>query len=234
MNLATATPREIDEKLADLYRQEAQAERAKEIAAAGAHRALGEHRQHASRNRPTWPTTDDQAIAKCRDRVAAGHQVKPWDMADPAKAVAAFDTATTTLAALAAEQAVLDAEFTRRGGWSRFFVVPGGHIHCDISSRRCSRQPTTDHGWNPKLSGKTEAEAVAELGPHMCTVCFPTAPVEWTVGKPAIDHCPGSTKAPTAAAWRVGMNYYGKCSGCGESQTVTQAGRIRKHQPPKK
>jgi hypothetical protein len=31
--------------------------------------------------------------------------------------------------------------------------------------------------WAPQMSGKTEAEAVADLDEALCTVCFPTAPV---------------------------------------------------------
>ena len=39
------------------------------------------------------------------------------------------------------------------------------------------------YGWLPKLSGMTEAEAVEEHGPALCSVCFPSAPVEWQGGK---------------------------------------------------
>jgi hypothetical protein len=50
-------------------------------------------------------------------------------------------------------------------------------MHCS------SCRPTTTYGWLPDLSGKTENEAVAAHGPALCSVCFPTAPVEHVGGK---------------------------------------------------
>jgi len=83
-------------------------------------------------------------------------------------------------------------------GWSRFFLVTssaGGHIH---SSMRCSTcRFDTEFGWLPTLSGLTEAEAVAAHGAILCTVCYPTAPVEWTGG---ISHTAQAAKDERAAA----------------------------------
>jgi hypothetical protein len=84
------------------------------------------------------------------------------------------------LARLDAKSDALNAKYT---GWSRFFLVTSsaGHVH---SSMNCSTTyPTTRFGWLPNLSGKGEEEAVKELGPTLCTVCFPSAPTEWTEGK---------------------------------------------------
>jgi hypothetical protein len=68
-------------------------------------------------------------------------------------------------------------------GWSRFFLVTSssGHIHSSMHCSTC--RDTTTYGWMPELSGKTEAEAVARLGPALCSVCFATAPVEHVGGK---------------------------------------------------
>ena len=68
-------------------------------------------------------------------------------------------------------------------GWSRFFLVTSsaGHIHSSMHCSTC--RPTTRYGWLPQYSGKDEDEAVTELGPTLCTVCFPSAPIEWTEGK---------------------------------------------------
>lgn len=67
--------------------------------------------------------------------------------------------------------------------WSRFFLVTSstGHIHRSMSCSTC--RPTTRYGWLPDLSGKTEADAVAEHGPALCSVCFPSAPLDWTGSK---------------------------------------------------
>mgnify|MGYP006893381968 FL=1 len=67
-------------------------------------------------------------------------------------------------------------------GWSRFYLVQnvGGHIHRDTSCETC--YPSTQYAWLVELSGLTEAEAVAEYGAILCSRCYPSAPVEWTMG----------------------------------------------------
>lgn len=77
----------------------------------------------------------------------------------------------------------LEAEFTRRDGWARFFLVTNsnGHIH---SSQACSTcRWDTQFAWLPMLSGQTEEQAVADQGEILCSVCYPSAPVEWTNGE---------------------------------------------------
>jgi hypothetical protein len=70
-----------------------------------------------------------------------------------------------------------DAEFTRRGGWTRYYLVEGGHLHYDVSGHRCSRIPSTSHYWLTEQSGKSAAEVIELAGERVCTVCFPDAPV---------------------------------------------------------
>ena len=81
---------------------------------------------------------------------------------------------------LYAERDALEATYS---GWSRFFLVTSspGHIHSSMHCSTC--RWSTTYGWLPELSGQTEAEAVAEHGPTLCTVCFPSAPLDWTSGK---------------------------------------------------
>jgi hypothetical protein len=83
--------------------------------------------------------------------------------------------AESEITRLQAEAAPLDAEYRRRH-WSRFFLVSDGHVHSSMSCHTCTW--TTRFGWLPAMSGKTEADAVAEYGSMMCTVCFPSAPVD--------------------------------------------------------
>lgn len=85
--------------------------------------------------------------------------------------------AEATMAEANEEMAPFEAEFTRRGGWTRFFMVMnnGGHLH---SSRGCSTcRWSTQFSWMPEYSGANEAEIVDLAGEDACTVCFPTAPV---------------------------------------------------------
>jgi hypothetical protein len=66
--------------------------------------------------------------------------------------------------------------------WARFFLVlnNNGHIHKTMRCPTC--YDTTRFAWLPKLAAMTETEAVAQEGAILCTICFPTAPVEWTNG----------------------------------------------------
>lgn len=67
--------------------------------------------------------------------------------------------------------------------WNRFFLVTSsaGHVHSSMHCHTC--KPTTTYGWLPQLSGKSEEEAVEQLGTVLCSVCFPSAPVAHTGGK---------------------------------------------------
>jgi hypothetical protein len=117
--------------------------------------------------------------------------------------------------------------------WSRFFLVTssaGGHIH---SSTACSTTRIfTTFGWLPELSGLTEADAVAEHGTILCSVCYPSAPVEWTRGneKPVDpNRCPGSGTHDHDSS---GLRYYSPravCSHCKTTQSVTSTGKLRQH-----
>jgi hypothetical protein len=81
------------------------------------------------------------------------------------------------LAAACAGLKEADAAYT---GWPRFFPTQtsgGGHVHSSTSC--CTLYASTDIRWRPDLSGKTVEEAVAELGPLLCQVCFPEARAEY-------------------------------------------------------
>lgn len=125
-----------------------------------------------------------------------------------------------------------EAQFNARR-WTRFFWVQnnGGHGHSSMSCSTCNKgKSRTQFGWHPELSGLTMADAVAKFGPTLCTVCFPDAPVEYTVGVKK-DHCEGSRKAPVKGTERrTGMSYYGVCTGCGDRHLVNST-VVRAHKP---
>lgn len=69
----------------------------------------------------------------------------------------------------------------RAHGWTRYYFCTNtnGHIHSD--ERACpTLRPTTQMAWHPELSGLTGAEVVEQVGPAMCTVCYPDAPAGHT------------------------------------------------------
>lgn len=116
--------------------------------------------------------TTAASYRKALDRSGgAGVQTKSFEKS--------FREAEEQVAALEAEITPLAAQYT---GWSRFFLVTNtnGHIHSSTSCSTC--YPRTTYAWLPALSGKTEKDAVEEIGEILCSVCFPSAPVAWTIG----------------------------------------------------
>jgi hypothetical protein len=197
---STTTPREIDTKLADLSGQIYKAEDRLNAITADMARLAGAEFYYRGKRRVTDMTLDE-AITKLTARAVYVAEYKAanayvdgtyhgtnWDTfqgasydADrPAEALARYNEQVTVLDDLNDQAARLDASYT---GWSRFFLVisSAGHVHSSPCCSTC--RPTTRYGWLPQLSGQTEAEAVAELGPTLCTVCFPSAPLDWTSGK---------------------------------------------------
>jgi len=74
----------------------------------------------------------------------------------------------------------IDREFQSRP-WSRYWLVTSsdGHIHRSPDCSTCNKGRTpTGFALVPYLSGREPLEAVADLGPALCSRCFPEAPVE--------------------------------------------------------
>lgn len=72
-----------------------------------------------------------------------------------------------------------DAEYERRGGWTRYLLVANANGHVHRSPGSCSTlHPTTLVQPIFALSGATVDEVIAQLGTTACSVCFPSAPVE--------------------------------------------------------
>jgi hypothetical protein len=115
-------------------------------------------------------------VAKAEDRVADYKKIEAscakrgtrfHYTAELAEAQAQLDIAKAIAAPLEAVAAA--------GRWSRFVLVPGGHLHRGFG---CSTlRWTTQTGLMPEFSGADEAEVVDLAGEVACTVCFPSAPV---------------------------------------------------------
>lgn len=89
-----------------------------------------------------------------------------------------------------------EEEYTRRGGWTRAFLVDnaGGHVHKSMHCSTC--YPTTRFTWLPSYSGGTENTIVDDAGEKACTECYPSAPVE-TLNRPS------RIESPERAAARI-------------------------------
>lgn len=138
--------------------------------------------------------------------------------------------------------APLDAEWDRRGGWTRYWLVVNydGHVHRD---RSCPTTfPTTQWAFPYDLSGMNEDELIASVGRTACTVCFPNAPVhpafirseqEAREAEEAKRNalCEGSGE-PAQNVTRV-YSPYATCHVCGKrGVSVTRRGLLRGHKTP--
>lgn len=107
----------------------------------------------------------------------------------------------------AAQQAANKADkWAAHGCWNRYSVVPGGHIHTNVSGhlRECfTLREDTDVRWAHPVSGDSVEQAIAEYGEALCTHCFPDAPVSQTTGKVEVDADGNPTSKAAADAARA-------------------------------
>jgi hypothetical protein len=173
-DLANQTPIEIDTVIAKLERQLARAIFGHGATMERLHSAVGDDKERLGRGHYVWKLSTDATLAKADEIIASGHYRR--------------DRVTEVLEQLRAADAEIrgihvdldprHAEFTRRGGWTRAFIVlnTNGHVHKDFHCHTC--RPTTAYGWLPQLSGLTEDEIVQAAGSDACTACYPSAPVD--------------------------------------------------------
>jgi hypothetical protein len=235
MTQTSKTPAQIDTELAAIYRETMTLRGTLRRATDSLHRVAGHTPRYDSKRNCHWTETEAETAAAVRATVEA----PDFDAVhhyQTAPVLARYDKLTAELAAAEAAAAPLNAEWDRRGGWSRFFTVQtsNGHIHSSMQCSTCNRGVYgTSFTWNPAMSGQSEAEALAALGKQghiLCTVCFPNAPVQTT---PASTHCAGSAqKAVDLRPWARGT--YGTCAACGSRQSVNANGTPRRHKPESK
>jgi hypothetical protein len=89
----------------------------------------------------------------------------------------------------------LTEEYTRRGGWSRYYLVTNsnGHLHTTTACR--NTYATTEFYWVTELSGATADEAVARGGARSCLDCFPQHRELIESGRPCKIETPERRKA---------------------------------------
>lgn len=182
-----STPREIDEQLAALATEQYSVLNRLASYAESALHAAGAEFYYQGRRRVTDMTADDaEAIlaadiaANADDEYGYRRLRGSYSVGHARRAVEGLATCRARLADIRSQMDKLEESYT---GWSRFFLVTSskGHIH---SSQHCSTcRMTTTYGWLPQLSGRTEADCVEEFGPALCSVCYPSAPVEWTTAE---------------------------------------------------
>jgi hypothetical protein len=228
------TPFEIDTELARLHGEAQMASMKVGYALDRVHHLAGDKQETYSRYRlRRWLMTEAECMARINDPdFDAGYNT--FSYGDSPQEL---HESRVWLEAVEAEIYALDCIFAANP-WSRFFIVPGGHIHSSMECSTCNNgHEPTRFGWLPQLSGKSEAEAVADQGSLLCTICFPSAPVEWTnfyeekaAAKKAAQ-CPGSG---TYDYDRETARRYATCNHCGGWASVTTTGKMRAHKPEAK
>lgn len=240
MDLTTATPVEIDTVLADLYNKEWEANSRADI-------ARDDVRSQVARvlglgYRASLPAADVQRVVQQAmemdldaDREQRDHAW--YEMKEVRARQERVDAYLAEAADLREKMLPLQEEYARRP-WTRFFAVLGGHIHSSMACSTCNKMgKATRFGWIVERSGQSEAQALESLVSEsakttLCTVCFPNAPVAWTVVREDPNACPGSGSFdyPRETA-RLGYysGNYGVCEHCGQRTTVTSTGKMRKH-----
>jgi len=230
--LAQQTPREIDEQLATLDGAYLAMSDKRKAKIEFAHSLNGERARYVGRRRKEWPTTTDEVLEQLALKLA-DEKIPAYDVAKVTELIETVDGLAREMRANREACEPLDAEYDRRH-WARFFQVEDGHIHSGMRCQGGSIRVTTRVGWRPELSDKDVTEAVAALGPTLCTKCFPSAPVEYTRGpekKLTPGYCGGQGKLGVELQMRY-ASPRGKCPDCGQRVGVTSLGKVRRHKLP--
>lgn len=175
MNVQTATPAEIDSAWAEVNGRIAQVASRRGTVCGDLRRYAG---FKADRRTGIWTGTVEEAL----DIIAAG-RARTWDQSAADRLVAVLNQIDDQLAELHAEAAPFRAEWDRRGGWTRFFLVNNadGHVHSSMDCSTCNNGIyATQFKWITEFSGQDEAGIVELAGEKACTTCYPSAPA---VGK---------------------------------------------------
>lgn len=175
METTPVNPIEVDAKLSELFVQHATVERRIRRLLDSLHRVVKDTKEY-----DFWRMADDEAVQAATAMADQVRGEKPWVARDIEKELASLTTYNADAVALRQEMKPLD-DLWAEHRWSRFFLATSnnGHVHRSMDCPTCNREgKPTEFAWQPQMSGKTEAEAVAEYGMIMCTVCFPTAPAD--------------------------------------------------------
>lgn len=125
-------------------------------------------------------------------------------------------------------------EWNRRDGWTRYFLVLGGHLH----ENHCHTLTPgrTLVGMLPEASGLSRSEVVERYDYTACTHCFPDAPVAPKLSAAEAGLCEHSGQfvesvegASVRDEWyRYAVAPDAHCP-CGYSGAITKSGKFRKH-----
>lgn len=225
-----------DRILAELTQQFYSAQTRIDAASNKAHVAAGDQKAYIGRI-AVWRLSEEDVEARLEGRARSAEYA--YLREDASTALRLLHAVQDALRDAQREMETQEDVWRDNGRWSRFYLVPGGHIHRNPGCH--SLRPTTHITWLPELSGESDEEAVKEHGPVLCSFCFPLAPTTWThgvIGANALDAtvCTGSGKYVGNTMTDKQKRLYRKytaCPDCGLSQSVTSTFKLRKHKKAK-
>jgi hypothetical protein len=180
MDATTVDPKAHDEATAELYEKLNKAQARLASVVNQVHRDAGDKRIERWTKRERWSLDFAAALAIVQAKADAHPADEAIHDASPVNTIRRHQRAVGAIAEIA-EAIELMNDIYNASPWQRFFPCnnSNGHIHASLACHTLNKgQYATDMGWYPSLSGHTVAEAVAELGTWLCSVCFPSAPAE--------------------------------------------------------
>lgn len=180
MDATTVDPRAHDEATAAKYGELDKAQRKLAGAVDQIHREAGSKRIDRWTRRERWSQSFEDALAIVQAKADAHPADEVIRDGSPINLLRRHARAAAAIERIAGEIEALNDIYAQHG-WQRFFPCnnSNGHIHASLACHTLNKgRYATDMGWYPSLSGHTVAEAVAELGTWLCSVCFPGAPAE--------------------------------------------------------
>lgn len=127
--------------------------------------------------RATDTRTWDQALADFETKAA---DAQSWEAATPIKYRERLAEATVAQADALLARKLHERNYT---GWQRYFLVTSsaGLVHRSVNCSSCNKgRKATQFALLPSLSGRSHEALVEALGPSLCSICWPDAPVAWT------------------------------------------------------
>lgn len=173
----TISPAEHDAKQFELVTEYGKTDQKLTAVRERMHGMAGDAKRGYGRAR-SWGMTYAQVTAKLSQMARDGDAMIMSYGTRPSQALAGEAALVRELARIDGEIDAMETVWQQHR-WTRYFpcLNADGHIHSSL--RGC---PTVRHdtsmGWATDLSGKDVAEAIAQLGPTLCSVCFPDAPAE--------------------------------------------------------
>lgn len=134
------------------------------------------------------PAEIDTEIARIEGEIAS--VVARIERARATSARAELEDLSGRLTTLVDEKTSYAEEYSRRGGWTRYYLVTNhnGHLHTTMACR--NTYPTTSWYWVIGLSGATADEAVGQGGALSCLDCFPGHREVIESGRPCLIETP--------------------------------------------